>query len=81
MFDRTLLGTWQIVDGRVLVTPTSMDTTLQQFVAGIPLPPSSSSLGPDDLDPGEFTYTCTDTTLVLDVVPVWAPPSNWTRAG
>jgi hypothetical protein len=50
-------------------------------VGGIALPPASSSLGPADLDPGEFSYTCTDSTLVLDVVPVWAPPSNWTRAG
>ncbi|MEY2957958.1 MAG: hypothetical protein RLZZ01_526, partial [Actinomycetota bacterium] len=81
VFDRTLLGIWQIVDGQVLVTPTSMDTTIQQFVSGMALPPTSSVLGPSDLDPGEFTYTCTDATLVLDVVPVWAPPSNWTRAG
>jgi hypothetical protein len=81
VFDRTLLGTWQIVDGQVLVTPSSMETTIQQFVGGIALPPASSSLGPADLDPGEFSYTCTDSTLVLDVVPVWAPPSNWTRAG
>jgi hypothetical protein len=82
VFDRTLLGTWQIIDrGRVLVTPTSMDTDIRQFVAGIPLPPVSSSLGAADLDPGEFVYTCTDASLVLDVVPVWAPPSAWTRLG
>lgn len=82
VFDRTLVGTWRIIDdGGVLVEPTSMETTIQQFVADIPLPPASSSLGPADLDEGEFTYACSDATLTLDVVPVWAPPSDWSRVG
>ncbi len=82
VFDRALVGTWRIIDdGGVLVEPTSMETTIQQFVAGIPLPPASSSLGPADLDEGGFTYACSDATLTLDVIPVWAPPSDWSRVG